>query len=146
MEPDAAEDLMSEPARAGSLAVRSFGMRVMVLAVPDCPNAMLLNERLARVLDGRSDVLVSHQVIEEEQEAARLGMHGSPTILADGTDPFADPGQPATVSCRLYRDSDGRIDGTPSVSQLREVIGEPAAAGAGSSGWLDGWGAAAEGG
>jgi hypothetical protein len=53
---------------------------------------------------------------------------------------FADVGQPATVSCRLYRDGDGRIDGAPSVSQLREVIGEPtaaAAAGAASPGWLD---------
>ena len=113
-------------------------MRVMVLAVPDCPNAMLLEERLAQVLDGRRDVSVSRQVIEDEQEAARQGMHGSPTILVDGTDPFAEPGQSATVSCRLYRDSDGRVSGAPSVSQLRQVIGEPAAAaGAGSPGWLD---------
>jgi anaerobic selenocysteine-containing dehydrogenase len=114
-------------------------MRVMVLAVPDCPNAMLLEERLAQVLDGRRNVSVSRQVIEDEQEAARQGMHGSPTILVDGTDPFAEPGQSATVSCRLYRDSDGRVCGAPSVSQLRQVIGEPAAAaaGAGSPGWLD---------
>jgi hypothetical protein len=114
-------------------------MRVMVLAVPDCPNAMLLEERLAQVLDGRRDVSVSRQVIEDEQEAARQGMHGSPTILVDGTDPFAEPGQSATVSCRLYRDSDGRVSGAPSASQLRQVIGEPAAAAAGaaSPGWLD---------
>jgi anaerobic selenocysteine-containing dehydrogenase len=102
-------------------------MRVMVLAVPDCPNAMLLEERLAQVLDGRRDVSVSRQVVGDEQEAGRLGMHGSPTILVDGTDPFAEPGQRATVSCRLYRDSDGRVSGAPSVSQLRQVIGEPAA-------------------
>jgi hypothetical protein len=127
MEPDAAKRLTSQPARPGSLAVRSFEMRVMVLAVPDCPNAMLLEDRLAQVLDGRGDVSVSRQVIEDEQEAARQGMHGSPTILVDGTDPFAGPGQSATVSCRLYRDSDGRVDGAPSVSQLREVMAEPAA-------------------
>jgi hypothetical protein len=137
MEPDPAASLMSWSERPGSLAVRSFEMRVMVLAVPNCPNAMLLEERLARVLDGRRDVSVSRQVIEDEQEAARQGMHGSPTILVDGTYPFAEPGQPASVSCRLYRDSDGRVDGAPTVSQLREVIGEPAAAEAGSPGWLD---------
>jgi hypothetical protein len=139
MGPDAAESLMSSPARPGSLAVRSFGMRVMVLAVPDCPNAMLLDERLAHVLAGRRDVAVSHQVIDDEQEAARRGMHGSPTILVDGTDPFAEPGQSGTVSCRLYRDSDGRVDGAPSVRQLCEVLGEPAAAAAdaGSPAWLD---------
>jgi hypothetical protein len=127
MEPDTAKRLTSQPARPGSLAVRSSKMRVMVLAVPGCPNAMLLEDRLAQVLDGRGDVSVSRQVIEDEREAARLGMHGSPTILVDGTDPFAGPGQSATVSCRLYRDSDGRVDGAPSVSQLREVIGGPAA-------------------
>jgi len=49
-------------------------------------------------------------------------MHGSPTILVDGTDPFAQPGQLASVSCRLYRDSDGHVDGAPSVSQLRQAI------------------------
>lgn len=113
-------------------------MRVVVLAVPGCPNATLLDERLAQVLDGRRDVSVTHQVIEDQQEAARQGMLGSPTILVDGRDPFAEPGQAPTVSCRLYRDPDGRVDGAPSVSQLREVIGEPAAAGsAGSPVWLD---------
>ena len=38
-------------------------MRVTVLAVPDCPNVMLLEERLAQVLQGRRDVTVSRQVI-----------------------------------------------------------------------------------
>jgi hypothetical protein len=99
----------------------------------------LLEERLVQALEGRCDVLVSRQVIDDELEAARQGMHGSPTILVDGVDPFAEPGQPGTVSCRLYRDSDGRVDGAPSVSQLRQVIGEPAAPAAGAAGpaWLD---------
>jgi hypothetical protein len=126
------------PVLPGSLAVRRPEVRVLVLAVPDCPNARLLEERLAQVLEGRRDVLVSRVVVDDEQEAARQGMHGSPTILVDGRDPFAEPGQPGTVSCRLYRDGDGRVDGAPSVSQLRQVIGEPvAAAGAGSPAWLD---------
>ena len=54
-------------------------------------------------------------------------MHGSPTILVDGIDPFAEPGQPASVSCRLYRHGNGQVDGAPSVSQLRQAIGEAAA-------------------
>jgi Alkylmercury lyase len=139
MDPDAAASLTSQPALRGSLAVRSFEVRVMVLAVPGCPNAMLLEERLALVLHGRRDVSVSRHVIEDEQEAAQRGMHGSPTILVDGTDPFAGPGQSAAMSCRLYRDSDGRVGGAPSVRQLREVIGDPAvvAADAGNPGWLD---------
>ena len=103
-------------------------VHLTVLAVPACPNAGLLEKRLAGVLGSRRDVTVSRHVIADEQEAARRGMHGSPTILVDGTDPFAVPGQAASVSCRLYRDSDGRADGAPSVSQLRQAIGEPAGA------------------
>lgn len=114
-------------------------MDLVVLAVPDCPNARLLEERLVQVLEGRDDVYVSRHVIADEEDAARRGMHGSPTILVDGTDPFAEPGRAASVSCRLYRDGDGHVDGAPSVSQLRQVIEDAAAiaADAGSPGWLD---------
>ena len=97
-------------------------MRLTVLAVRDCPGAPVLNDRLAAVLNGRAGVSVSQQVISDEGEAARLGMYGSPTLLIDGMDPFAEPGQPASVSCRLYRDESGQLSGAPSVGQLREAI------------------------
>ena len=111
----------------------------MLLAVPDCPNVTLLQQRLAQVLEGRDDVSVSRHVIADEEEAARRGMHGSPTILVDGIDPFAEPGQLASMSCRLYRDCDGHLDGAPAVGQLRQAIEDAAStgAGAGSPGWLD---------
>jgi hypothetical protein len=97
-------------------------MQLMVLAVPDCPNAPVLEERLASVLHGRVDVSVSHEVITDESGAVRWGMHGSPTLLIDGTDPFAEPGEPPSMSCRLYRGDDGRASGAPSAAQLRQVI------------------------
>jgi hypothetical protein len=50
-------------------------------------------------------------------DAARVGMRGSPTILIDGKDPFGDPGDQTSLSCRLY-DVGGSIDGAPSVEQL----------------------------
>ena len=102
-------------------------MDLTVLAVPGCPNAPVLGDRLAAVVDGRAGVSVSHQVISDEDEAARWGMHGSPTLLIDGVDPFAEPGQPPSMSCRLYRDDDGRTSGAPSASQLRQAIEQAAA-------------------
>jgi predicted DsbA family dithiol-disulfide isomerase len=103
-------------------------MELTVLAVPGCPNAPVLADRLAAVLPARADVSVSHQVISDEGEAARWGMRGSPTLLIDGTDPFAGPGQPTGMSCRLYRDDDGQVSGAPSASQLRQAIGHRLAA------------------
>jgi hypothetical protein len=97
-------------------------MQLTVLAVPGCPNAPVLEDRLAAVLDGRAGVSVSHQMVSDEGEAARWGMHGSPTLLVDGVDPFAEPGQPPSMSCRLYRDDDGQLSGAPSVGQLRQAI------------------------
>lgn len=97
-------------------------MRLTILAVADCPNAPVLEDRLAAVLADRAGVTVARQVIRDDDQAARWGMHGSPTLLIEGTDPFAEPEQPPGLSCRLYRDADGQISGAPSIGQLREVI------------------------
>jgi predicted DsbA family dithiol-disulfide isomerase len=105
-------------------------MHLTVLAVPGCPNAPVLDDRLATVLGGRAGVSISHQVISDEDETARWRMHGSPTLLIDGVDPFAELGQPPGMSCRLYRDDEGRISGAPSVGQLRHAIEQALAAAA----------------
>ena len=97
-------------------------MQLTVLAVPGCPNAPVLADRLAVALHGREDLPVSHEVISDEADAASWGMHGSPTLLIDGLDPFAEPGQPPTMSCRLYRDDSGQAIGAPSVARIRLAI------------------------
>ena len=108
-------------------ASEEAAMELTVLAVPDCPNLTLLEQRLAQVTEGRRDLTITRQVITDQDQAARWQMHGSPTLLVDGTDPFAEPEEPASLSCRLYRDGNGQVDGAPSASQLRQAIGEPAA-------------------
>lgn len=97
-------------------------MELTVLTVPDCPNALVLDERLAAVLADRADVSVVRRVIEDDGDAARFGMRGSPTLLIDGVDPFAEPGVPASVSCRLYRNEDSLAQGVPSVAALRQAL------------------------
>ncbi|MFF3285896.1 alkylmercury lyase [Streptomyces sp. NPDC003023] len=99
-------------------------MELTVLAVPDCPNVALLLHRLAQVLpEFQGPGTVPVRLIVDEAEAARSGMHGSPTLLVDGRDPFASPGAATGVSCRLYRDADGRVEGAPGLEPLREALG-----------------------
>lgn len=100
-------------------------MELTVLSVPDCPSVGVLTERLHEVLGGRRDVRVAQRVVQDEVTAIRTGMHGSPTLLVDGRDPFAEPGQSPSLSCRLYRGAGGTaIEGAPSVAQLRAVLVE----------------------
>lgn len=98
-------------------------MELTVLAVPGCPNAPVLEQRLAQVLTARPGVTVRRLVVDGPAEAARLGMHGSPTLLIDGRDPFPVPGMVPAVACRIYPGKDGPPDGAPAVQALRRVLG-----------------------
>jgi len=97
-------------------------MELTLLTVPDCPNAAAFEESLAAALSGRPGAVVRCRVITGEREAAEAGMHGSPTLLVNGADPFAAPGKPPSLSCRLYRDAAGRTGAVPSVQELRRVL------------------------
>jgi hypothetical protein len=96
-------------------------VKLTILAVPECPNAPLLLEHLTQALAGRPATEITWREVTDEEQAEHLGMHGSPTLLINGIDPFAVPGQPASLSCRLYRDR-GTVCGTPSTGQLRDAL------------------------
>jgi len=104
-------------------------MELTLLTIPGCPHREVLEQRLAQALAGRAATIARHEVNDAAQ-AQRFGLRGSPTLLINGTDPFAAPGEPTGVWCRLYRLPDGRIDGAPSVDQLRAALNEH-----GASGW-----------
>jgi hypothetical protein len=107
-------------------------MRLEVLHVPDCPNLAPMLARLAEV----TELPVATRTVDSDADALRFGMAGSPTLLIDGVDPFAEAGRcECGVSCRLYRDQDGRIVAAPSVEQLREAIARAAAPGEVLSAW-----------
>lgn len=97
-------------------------MELTLLTVPDCPNGPLVEGRLAAVLADRPEVTVIRRVVGDQGEAERCGMRGSPTLLVDGVDPFAEPDVPYSVSCRMYLGEDGRLDGAPSLDALRQVV------------------------
>jgi predicted DsbA family dithiol-disulfide isomerase len=102
-------------------------MELTLLTVPACPSAALFEERLAAALAGHPDVVVQRREIADEREAAEAGMRGSPTLLIDGVDPFAAPGQLPSLSCRLYRDPTGHADGAPPLDALQEVLEQASA-------------------
>lgn len=97
-------------------------MKLEVLHVPDCPNAAALATRLDELLAGRRDIVIEQREINDEAEAAARRMAGSPTLLIDGSDPFAAPGQSPSLSCRLYIDEAGDVAGAPSLAQLRSAL------------------------
>jgi hypothetical protein len=94
--------------------------------VPECPGAEALARRLAPLLPARPDIRVIRQVVTTENDPRRLGMTGSPTILANGADPFARLGQQPSLSCRLYPDEHRHLGPAPTTAQLHEALGASA--------------------
>ena len=97
-------------------------MDLVLLTVPDCPNAALFEERLAAALANRPDAAVRRREVTNERDAVYAGMCGSPTLLINGVDPFAGPGQVPGLACRLYRDATGRPAGAPSEQAIRRAV------------------------
>jgi len=97
-------------------------MELTLLTVPDCPNAAAFEDRLAAALADHPGITVNRRQIADESAAAQAGMHGSPTLLINGTDPFAPAGQATSLSCRIYRDDAGNTGPSPSVEALRHAI------------------------
>ncbi|WP_234552732.1 alkylmercury lyase [Rhodococcus qingshengii] len=99
-------------------------MNLEILQVPDCPNVPLLEQRIEHALSGAPiEWELRHVIIEDPRSAELAGMTGSPTLLVDGLDPFAEPDQPPSVSCRLYREVTGAVGGAPTVTALRNAFG-----------------------
>ncbi|MER7070599.1 thioredoxin family protein [Terrabacter sp. NPDC000476] len=66
-------------------------------------------------------VELSTVAVASSDDADRLAFTGSPTILLDGTDPFAQPGASPALACRLYATPQG-LAGSPTVDQLIEAL------------------------
>jgi hypothetical protein len=97
-------------------------LAVTVVAVPDCPNMPVLRARLDEVMAGHPNLRLIERTVWEEADAVRFGMRGSPTVLVNGIDPFAEADMPVSVSCRIYRDEAGRVTGAPTVEMLRRAL------------------------
>jgi hypothetical protein len=95
--------------------------QVTVLYLDGCPNWELAYERL-RGLRDELGFSLGHARVATPEEAESLGFRGSPTVLVDGEDPFADGDEPTGLACRMYATPDGP-QGAPTLEQLRAAIG-----------------------
>ena len=86
-----------------------------------CPNWKVADARLQALKEEGFDLEIVRQLIETPEAAAEAGFRGSPTVLVDGIDPFADPGAPVGLSCRVYRTDEG-LAGSPTLDQLRKAV------------------------
>lgn len=97
-------------------------MRIELLYFEGCPNWTVADERLSEALRtvGR-DATVERRRVETTEEAEELRFLGSPTILVDGTDPFASGTEQVGLACRIYATPAG-LSGSPTATQLVEVL------------------------
>jgi hypothetical protein len=94
---------------------------IALLYFNDCPNWKVADELLAAIAVERPDITVTHQLVDSVEQAERLGFHGSPSILIDGIDAFADADAGIGLSCRVYQTPDGPA-GAPTAEQLWAAI------------------------
>jgi len=96
-------------------------MEITLQYFDGCPNWTITAERLATIAQAHPDMTVTRQLVETPEEAEAIGFHGSPSILVNGTDVFADPSAPVGLACRIYATPDG-FAGAPTLDQLRAAI------------------------
>jgi hypothetical protein len=88
----------------------------------DCPNWKITDRHLNTLIDEHSpDARVCYQPIDKPEAAAEHCFRGSPTVLIDGIDPFAEPNTPVGLSCRVYITENGPA-GSPTFHQLEQAI------------------------
>ena len=95
-------------------------MDVTLLYFDGCPGWQVAAERLETLTD-EYGFNVAYRKVETPEAAEELGFRGSPTVLIDGRDPFAEGDEPVGLSCRLYQTPDGQA-GAPTVEQLRGAL------------------------
>lgn len=98
-------------------------MKVTLQYFDGCPNWKETDAHLKNLRAEGFDLDVDHQLIDTPELAEVHRFRGSPTVLIDGVDPFAEPAAPIGLSCRVYETSSG-FAGSPSLDSLRSVLQE----------------------
>ena len=98
-------------------------MEITLQYFDGCPSWTTVDRRLTELIAGRPDVSLRRELVATAEQAERIGFRGSPSILVDGVDPFADPSAPVGLACRIYATPAGPA-GAPTTAQLLDVLGD----------------------
>ena len=96
-------------------------MRVELLYADGDPAAMSARQNLVEVLtEDAFETPIQMIAIGTEEDAALLGMRGSPTIRIDGADIDPDWDGPIGLAPRIYAGGDGPVPGKPLIRRAVE--------------------------
>jgi len=96
-------------------------MEITLQYFDGCPNWETTAGHLSRLVEEGLEASIGYELINTHEAAVARGFRGSPSVLIDGIDLFADKEAPAGLACRVYRTEDGYA-GSPSLPQLRRAI------------------------
>ncbi len=89
----------------------------------DCPSHDRALEMLEQVIkDEGVQPRIDIRRVETEEEAERYRFPGSPTIRINGTDIDDNAALPVGLTCRAYRQENGRISPLPPKDKITEAI------------------------
>lgn len=92
-----------------------------LLYFDDCPSWRVASGLLDELAAEQPDIRITRRTVTTPEGAERERFRGSPSILIDGEDRFADADEPFGLSCRLYSTPAGPA-GAPTIEQLRAAI------------------------
>lgn len=97
-------------------------MEITLQYFDGCPNWKTTDAHLHTLIaDHGLDASITYLLIDTPEAAVEHGFRGSPTVVLDGFDPFAEPDAPVGLSCRVYQTEQGPA-GSPTLSQLDAAI------------------------
>jgi len=101
---------------------------VELLVLRDCPREAAARTLLRTALDdiGLPGLQFATTVVDSDEVAELRGFVGSPTILINGADPFADASRAPALACRIYPGPGGFV-GVPDLRDLRQALKRGAA-------------------
>jgi hypothetical protein len=96
---------------------------VQLLAIQDCPHLTQARQDLETVLrKGIIEVPIQLVFVSGQDDAEFLDFQGSPTIRINGDDVVPQPELPIAYGCRVYRDADGKMIGSPPIEAIQAAV------------------------